>query len=197
MCAIVVYGTITVEAWTVDTNKGRETCLYNDTGGACNFGMAVGFIAVVASIGFIMGEYVIEHTNLIVRRKEYFLMDCVFSSLWAFLYFLCFLILKHQWGKVEEKDLPENAGIGSAKVAIFFSFLSFIFWAICFYYAYVRLQAIKAEQAYAAEGGLGISKFPDNNAAVMLGVTPTTPSVPVPGTAPPVVTGLQTFNVAY
>lgn len=53
--------------------------------------------------------------------------------------------------------------------------------AICVYYAYVRLQAIKAEQAYAAEGGIGVSKFPDNNAAVMLGVTPTTPSVPVPG----------------
>lgn len=78
----------------------------------------------------------------------------------------------------------------------------------CVYYAYIRLQAIKAEQAYAAEGGLaGISKFPDTNAASMLGVTPTTPSVPVPVPVPIAGsasaanvsggTGLQPFNVAY
>lgn len=76
----MVYGCIAVEAWTYDTGKERETCLYNDTGGACNFGLAVGFIGVVASIGFIMGEYIVEKTNLIMHREKYFTMDCIFSG---------------------------------------------------------------------------------------------------------------------
>lgn len=55
-------------------------CLYNEDGNACNYGIGISVIAFLASIGFIVGEYLFEQMPSIKTRKHYVLGDLGFSG---------------------------------------------------------------------------------------------------------------------
>ena len=80
MFAIIVFGCISSEGWRYDRTKQRETCLYNDDSGACNYGVGIGVIAFLASIGFLAGEYLFEQMSSVKTRKHYVLGDLAFSG---------------------------------------------------------------------------------------------------------------------
>ena len=67
--------------------KSKEVCLYNDSG-ACNYGVFVGVIAFLASIGFIVGEYLFEQMSSVKTRKHYVLGDLGFSGKSQFFHIL-------------------------------------------------------------------------------------------------------------
>lgn len=77
--AIIVFGCISSEGWTVD-EKGKDTCLYNNNSNACNYGVGIGVIAFLASMGFIVGEYLFEQMSSVKTRKHFVLGDLGFSS---------------------------------------------------------------------------------------------------------------------
>ncbi|XP_037032765.1 synaptogyrin [Bradysia coprophila] len=132
--AIVVFGCISSEGWTVI--DGKDSCLYNDNSNACNYGVGIGVIAFLASMGFIVGEYLFEQMSSVKTRKHFVLGDLGFSSLWAFLYFVGFCYLTNQWGKAKEP--PNGYGVNNVQAAIVFSLFSIVTWAGCAWFAYQR-----------------------------------------------------------
>lgn len=77
--AIVVFGCISSQGWTTDP-KGNKTCLYNGNSNACNYGVGIGVIAFLASMGFLAGEYLFEQMSSVKTRKHFVLGDLGFSS---------------------------------------------------------------------------------------------------------------------
>lgn len=123
--AIIVFGCISSQGWRVD-DDGKDYCLYNGDSNACNYGTGIGVIAFVASMGFIVGEYLFEQMSSVKTRKHYVLADLGFSGFWAFLYFIGFCYLTNQWGKAPEP--PLGYGVNNVQAAIAFSFFSIFAW---------------------------------------------------------------------
>lgn len=55
-------------------------CLYNEDSNACNYGVAIGVIGFLASMAFIVGEYLFEQMSSVKTRKHYVLADLGFSG---------------------------------------------------------------------------------------------------------------------
>lgn len=79
MFSIIVFGCISSQGWLLD-DKGKEYCIINNNGTACNFGMWLGVIAFLASMGFIVGEYFFEQMSSAKTRKHYVMIDLGFSG---------------------------------------------------------------------------------------------------------------------
>lgn len=78
--AIIVFGCISSQGWRVDKETGKDYCLYNGNSNACNYGVGIGVIAFLASMGFLVGEYLFEQMSSVKTRKHYVLGDLGFSS---------------------------------------------------------------------------------------------------------------------
>lgn len=78
--AIIVFGCISSQGYRYDKNEEREICLYNGDNNACNYGVGIGVIAFLASIGFLVGEYMFEQMSSVKTRKHYVLGDLGFSG---------------------------------------------------------------------------------------------------------------------
>ncbi|XP_055706598.1 synaptogyrin [Phlebotomus papatasi] len=164
--AIIVFGCISSQGWRVD-EAGKDYCLYNGDSNACNYGVGIGVIAFLASMGFIVGEYLFEQMSSVKTRKHYVLGDMAFSAFWSFLYFIGFCYLANQWGKAEEP--PMGYGVNNVQAAIAFSFFSILTWAGCAFFAYQRFkQGVDASFAsYDADptGANAYSSYPVGNDA--------------------------------
>lgn len=71
-------GCISSKGWY--TKEGKEYCAYNDDTNACNYGVGISVIAFIASVGFIVGEYLFEQMSSVKTRKHYVLADLGFSG---------------------------------------------------------------------------------------------------------------------
>ncbi|XP_068238060.1 synaptogyrin isoform X1 [Palaemon carinicauda] len=143
--SIIVFGCISSQGWTKDAT-GKETCLYNGDSNACNYGVGISVIAFMASIGFIVGEYLFEQMSSVKTRKRYVMGDMGFSALWAFLYFIGFCYLTNQWSNAAEP--PGGYGVNNMQAAITFSFFAIFPWAAAAYLAFLRYKQ-GADQAFA------------------------------------------------
>lgn len=122
--SIIVFGCISSQGWRIE--DGKDVCLYNEDSNACNYGVAIGVIGFLASMGFIVGEYLFEQMSSVKTRKHFVLGDLAFSSLWAFLFFVGFCYLSNQWGKAA--DPPMGYGASNMTSAIVFSLFSIPTW---------------------------------------------------------------------
>ncbi|KAJ8983934.1 hypothetical protein NQ317_008636 [Molorchus minor] len=95
-------------------------CLYNDDTNACNYGVGISVIAFLATMGFLVGEYLFEQMSSVKSRKHYVLIDLGFSAFWSFLYFVCFWYLTSQWGK--SKTPPQGVGVSNVRPPLRFRF---------------------------------------------------------------------------
>ncbi|XP_031640258.1 synaptogyrin [Contarinia nasturtii] len=136
--SIIVFGCISSQGWRVDETTKKDICLYNNNPTACNYGVTVGVIGFLASMGFIAGEYFFEQMSSVKTRKHYVLGDLGFSALWAF---LCLIGFKYLWGEWSNAEAPPMGyGDGNVKATIFFLFLLIGTWGGCAYFAYQRFQ---------------------------------------------------------
>ncbi|XP_076234735.1 synaptogyrin [Calliopsis andreniformis] len=161
--AIIVFGCISNKGYIV-RNDGKEVCLYNEDHNACNYGIGIGVLAFLASIGFLVGEYLFEQMSSVKTRKHFVLLDLGFSGFWAFLYFVGFCYLTNAWNK--SKTPENNYGVNNVQSAIAFSFFSIFTWAACAWFAFQRFkQGTDAAFApsYEADpvGGTGYTSYPD------------------------------------
>lgn len=74
-----MFGCISSQGWRPDA-KGNDICLYNNNSNACNYGVGIGVIAFLASMGFLVGEYLFEQMSSVKTRKHFVLGDLGFSS---------------------------------------------------------------------------------------------------------------------
>lgn len=77
-------GCISAKGWAVDKETKQEYCVYNRDTNACNYGVGISVIAFVASVGFIVGEYLFEQMSSVKTRKHYVLADLGFSGKWSY-----------------------------------------------------------------------------------------------------------------
>lgn len=91
--SIIVFGCISSQGWRVDDQTKKDICIYNNNPTACNYGVTVGVIGFLASMGFIAGEYLFEQMSSVKTRKHYVLADLGFSGefLTVFLFCCCLL----------------------------------------------------------------------------------------------------------
>lgn len=64
----------------MEEGTNKDLCLYNKDPNACNYGVGIGVIGFLASMGFIAGEYLFEQMSSVKTRKHYVLGDLGFSS---------------------------------------------------------------------------------------------------------------------
>lgn len=72
--AIIVFGCISNKGY-LTKEDGKEVCLYNGDHNACNYGIGIGVLAFLASIGFLVGEYLFEQMSSVKTRKHFVLLD--------------------------------------------------------------------------------------------------------------------------
>ncbi|XP_034830582.1 synaptogyrin [Maniola jurtina] len=153
--SVIVMGCISAKGWYISKTDGKEYCVYNDDTNACNYGVGISVIAFVASVGFIVGEYLFDQMSSVKTRKHYVLADMGFSAFWAFLYFVGFCYLSNAWGKTET---PPVGTANNMQGAIAFCFFSIFAWVACAFFAFQRFRmgadAVFAP-AYEVEGGVG------------------------------------------
>ncbi|XP_046989457.1 synaptogyrin isoform X2 [Schistocerca americana] len=126
--AIIVFGCISSQGYRFDRETKKDVCLYNEDTNACNYGVGIGVIAFLASIGFLVGEFMFEQMSSVKTRKHYVLADLGFSGLWTFLYFVGFCYLTNQWS---QSSTPQGGiGVNDVQAAIAFSFFSIFTWAV-------------------------------------------------------------------
>lgn len=143
--SIVVFGCITSQGWRIE--DGKSVCLYNDDAMACKYGTTIGVIGFLASMGFIIGEFMFERMSSVKSRKHYVLGDLAFSGFWAFKFFIVFIYLWTQWSAA--KIPPGGYGVNNVQAAIVFSLFSMFTWGGCAYLAYKRYM-IGADAAFAS-----------------------------------------------
>ncbi|KZC11267.1 Synaptogyrin-2 [Dufourea novaeangliae] len=163
LLAIIVFGCISNKGY-IRRADGKEVCLYNEDHNACNYGIAIGVLAFLASIGFLVGEYLFEQMSSVKTRKHFVLLDLGFSGFWAFLYFVGFCYLTNAWNK--SKTPENNYGVTNVESANACSFFSIFTWAACAWFAFQRFkQGTDAAFApsYEADpvGGTGYTSYPD------------------------------------
>ncbi|XP_037964892.2 synaptogyrin [Plutella xylostella] len=159
--SVIVMGCISAKGWyQKEKDDPREYCAYNDDTNACNYGVGISVIAFVASVAFIVGEYLFEQMSSVKTRKHYVLADMGFSAFWAFLYFVGFCYLSNAWGKTET---PPLGTANNMQGAIAFCFFSIFAWVACAFFAFQRFR-VGADAAFApsyeVEGGGEVGSFP-------------------------------------
>lgn len=136
LCAIISFGCISSQAWQLDEKK-KEFCIINNNSTPCNYGVFIGVIAFLASMGFLAGEYFFEQMSSVKTRKHYVMADLGFSAIWSFLYFIGFCYISNQWSKSEE---PAYGG-SNVNASIVFAMFSIFTWAGCAWFAFQRFKA--------------------------------------------------------
>lgn len=128
--AVVVFGCISSEGWL------KTQCLYNNDANACNFGVAIGVIAFLASIALLIVEAMFDNFSSIKIRRRAVIIDFAFSVFVSFMWFVTFCYLCDAWRKAK---MPKDGfGVNNVRAAIAFSFFSIFSWAGCSLFAFQR-----------------------------------------------------------
>ena len=72
--SVVVFGCITDKGW-ID-----NTCVYNGNADACRFGNAIGIIAFLALMAFLVSDAMFDNIANVMHRKYVVVTDIVFSG---------------------------------------------------------------------------------------------------------------------
>lgn len=117
--SIVVFGCIA-------TNVNGAGCPYV-AAGACGFGTAIGVVAFLALVAFLVIEATFENIVNLDNRRYALISELTFSALWSFMWFVCFCYMADTWRR-QTKTIYSTS---NAQAAIAFSFFSiFVFLAL-------------------------------------------------------------------
>ncbi|KAI0236574.1 Synaptogyrin-1 [Lamellibrachia satsuma] len=128
--AIIVFGCIRSQGY-----YEGSTCLYGDRN-ACNFGVAIGVLAFLGLMGFLILDALFDNISSVQHRKYVVIADMAFSGFWTFMWFVCFCYLTNKWNNtsVPTKNI-DKVGRSGVQAAIAFSFFSIPTFAALTYLA--------------------------------------------------------------
>ncbi|XP_056262149.1 synaptogyrin-3a [Pseudoliparis swirei] len=126
--SLVVFASIVNEGY-VNLGSERLHCVFNKNEDACNYGVFLGLVGLLACSFFFMLDYKFSSISSVKDRKKAIMLDIGFSGVWTFMYFVSFCFLANQWSRTKDGDLPLNQGADAARAAIAFSFFSIVTWA--------------------------------------------------------------------
>lgn len=112
--SIIVFGCI--------SSRGSEkgVCGFGPDG-ACGYGIGVGVTACIVLIIFLLLDAVFDNISNVLHRKYIVIGDILTSSVWTFLYFVCFCYLTDMWRQNYKAD---HWGKSDIETSIAFSFFS-------------------------------------------------------------------------
>ncbi|CAL8273102.1 unnamed protein product [Lota lota] len=125
--SLVVFASIVNEGY-VNMGSERLHCVFNQNADACNYGVFVGLVGLLACSFFFLLDYKFSSISSVKDRKKAVMLEVGFSGFWAFLYFVSFCFLANQWSRTTADKLPLNQGADAARAAIAFSFFSILTW---------------------------------------------------------------------
>ncbi|KAJ0058165.1 hypothetical protein NL108_008802, partial [Boleophthalmus pectinirostris] len=125
--SLVVFASIVNEGY-VNLGSERLHCIFNKNADACNYGVFVGLVGLLASSFFFLVDYKFSSISSVKDRKKAIMLEIGFSGFWTFLFFVSFCFLANQWSRTTPDMLPLNQGADAARAAIAFSFFSIITW---------------------------------------------------------------------
>ncbi|KAK1799202.1 hypothetical protein P4O66_007461 [Electrophorus voltai] len=134
LCSIVVFATITAEGYINSGQSPQAKCIFNENDGACSYGSAVGILAFLACVAFIILDAYFPQISNARERKYIVISDLAFSGVWTFLWFVCFCLLANQWSHTKNEKIQKDA----AGAVIAFAFFSIVTWALLTLFAYRR-----------------------------------------------------------
>ncbi|VDK87964.1 unnamed protein product [Litomosoides sigmodontis] len=123
--------------WYKPENGYEQICLYANSSSTCSFASAMGFFAVLSSLGLLYLDAKFEKISSIPTRKRAVTTDMGLSVFLAFLFLITFFSL---WSKYGEVDISKPYDGGMAKSAIFFAFLSLVTWGAAGFLAWQRYE---------------------------------------------------------
>ncbi|XP_076844723.1 synaptogyrin-2a [Brachyhypopomus gauderio] len=133
--SIVVFATITAEGYVNTPDAQQAKCIFNENDSACSYGSAIGILAFMACVAFIILDAYLPQLSNAKERKYIVVSDLVFSGAWTFLWFVCFCLLANQWSHTtKQTGVPKDA----AGAILAFSFFSVVTWALLTVFAYKR-----------------------------------------------------------
>ena len=109
----------------VDSSSG---CWYNGDQNACNYGIAIGVIAFIACIAFLVLDGLVMSRDDDLLKKSVIYADLVFSALWTLMWFVGFCYITDRWRAVGSKAGFRSHVTNNAQAAIAFSFFSIASW---------------------------------------------------------------------
>ncbi|KAK0397077.1 hypothetical protein QR680_001969 [Steinernema hermaphroditum] len=116
---------------------GQLVCLYNYSLSTCSFGSAVGFFSVAAAAALLILDARFHTISAIQTRRRAVLVDLAVSGFMTFLFLITFFTL---WSKYSSFELNEEYSGKSAKLSIFFAFVSLLSWGGASFFAWRRYQ---------------------------------------------------------
>lgn len=110
-----------------DGGKYKGRCLYDGDDGACDYGIAIGVMAFLACLLFLVTDFFMNSIQNVEVKKYIMLADLLFSTLWTFLWFVGFCYLCDKWRKMDKEGLSRG-NKDHAQAPIAFSFFSILSW---------------------------------------------------------------------
>uniref|UniRef100_A0A8C5WKF9 Synaptogyrin n=1 Tax=Leptobrachium leishanense TaxID=445787 RepID=A0A8C5WKF9_9ANUR len=123
--ALIVFACILTDGYSSDVH-GNGLCIFGGNMDACRYGIAIGVLAFLASLLFLILDAYFPSLSNISHRKYIVQADLGFSALWSFLWFVGFCFLTNQWS-IDINPAPLT-GQDNARAAIAFSFFSILSW---------------------------------------------------------------------
>ncbi|CAF1619453.1 unnamed protein product, partial [Adineta ricciae] len=109
--ATIVFASIAQEGYV------NGVCRYNESN-ACGYGVAIGVIAFLLTIGFTALDVYFPNISNIKTRRTAVLSELGASGALTFFWFIGFCYMTDQWRQEDQKDLPEWNGRNSVQAAI-------------------------------------------------------------------------------
>ncbi|KAL5473564.1 hypothetical protein EMCRGX_G028057 [Ephydatia muelleri] len=157
LCSIIVFGCVADKV--VFKSAGSSFCLYNLDNNCCNFAIAIGVLAFILCLVFLMKDVlynVLDFSDNVTMKKLLLVVDIAVNGLWAFMWFVAFIYTADQWrktGSISDTSITNCANSGVA-----FSFFSTLLWiAIVVVNAILLIRVIRSP---GHPGTSGYSSFP-------------------------------------
>jgi len=109
----------------------------NNDPNACGFGITIGVIAFLALIVFLIIDARFDSFSSVKIRRRMVIADLAFSGVWGFAWFFGFCYMANEWRKTSD-ELEEKSDAGLIRLALAFSFFSFLVWAMICLLNYLR-----------------------------------------------------------
>ncbi|KAI6654613.1 Synaptogyrin-3-like isoform 1 [Oopsacas minuta] len=128
--SIIVFACISDKAlYLVSENgQGRIECLYNKDTSACNYGIAVGILAFLSNLMFLVVDVGMEVVIQPLIYRVIALSILIFNVFWGFLWFVLFCLLANRWNSTPStyKATVAPLAYNDTQAAIAFSFFSIL-----------------------------------------------------------------------
>ncbi|XP_065826426.1 synaptogyrin-2-like [Oscarella lobularis] len=148
--AVIVFGCIS-DGVTTGSYAILNTCAFDHDDNACRFGIAVGVLAFVDGLVFLVVYALVQGRDEATSFVKYAaIADFVVSIVWSFTWLVCFCYLADRWRTTAGRWTHLTAHVqNNAQAALAFSFFSIGVWVALEILAFLRWRKLVSKKSEA------------------------------------------------